>query len=675
VQLSKANSDTEHPYSTLSRSRIRGWILGSALILMVVAAYSYTLSCGYIWDDDDWVVNNPMLNDLAGLKTIWFKVKTNYQYYPFVYSSFWIERRIWGLNPMGYHAVNVILHASSAVLFWRVLENLKFRGAWLAAALFAVHPVGVESVAWITERKNVLSAVFYLGAALLYVRYAGLNRHSDLASHNKEQSSLRRCYVGAFLLFVAALLSKTVTCSLPAALILLTWWKEGRLSWSMVKPTFPFFAIGMAFGLTTAWLERTQVGATGDEWTATFAERTIIAGRAVWFYAGKLLWPQNLAFSYERWAIDVSDWRQWLFPTAAIAIVAALWLGRHRVGRGPLVAVLFFGGTLFPALGFINVYPMRFSFVADHFQYHASLGLLALGGWIFTRALARLSQPLARVAIQASLLGLLGWVTWQQTQVYLNVETLWRDTLRKTPDSFLAHHNLASYLQGTGQVEPAIQHYRQAAKIYPDCVTLMNLAFLLHRNGQYEEALVYYSRAFSLPVRPANSKYLCMAATDYGELLMRAGKPQEATGVLGLALTLDSTNTRVLMNLGHAFAAGAQHAEAAQCFSSVTIMEPSNAEAYYGLGTALAMMGQVDEALTQYRKVSALLPNNADVHNNIGSLLASRGRTAEAVLEFEAALRITPTHQQAGENLKRAKAEASESPRPAPAPYPEPPQQ
>ena len=259
------------------------------------------MSGGFIWDDDDYVQDNLTLRSLAGLGQIWFQPGATRQYYPLVHTTYWLEYRLWDLNPTGYHVVNVILHALSAVLVWRLLIRLKVPGAWAAAALFALHPVHVESVAWITERKNTLSGAFYLSAAWAYLRY--------------EEARSPRLYWAALLLFAAALLSKTVTCTLPAALLLVLWWKGQRPMRRTAVTLVPFFALGVAMSGVTVWMEKHSVGAWGPEWDLSLVERGLIAGRALWFYAAKLLVPLNLTFIYPRWknrcdrglAISLSD--------------------------------------------------------------------------------------------------------------------------------------------------------------------------------------------------------------------------------------------------------------------------------------------------------------------------------------------------------------------------------
>src|SRR5688572_14862801 len=378
---------TQRAKKSDTSSRRRSALIGSGVLLaMTLIAYLPAFRAGFIWDDPDYVVNNATLRSLDGLRQIWFVPRATPQYYPLVHTSFWIEYQLWRLNPAGYHAVNVLLHALAAVLLWRVLKLLDVPGAWLAAAIFAVHPMHVESVAWVTERKNVLSGVFYLAAALAYFRSSfglwgsGIGEDKDTAvdSSNTRHPKPDTRYSLSLGLFVCALLSKTVTASLPATILLVIWWKRGRITRRDVVPLIPFFVIGVALALNTARLEREHVGASGAEFDFSALDRILIAGRAAWFYAWKLIAPVNLSFIYPRWTIDDRAAWQYAFPLAAVALVAALFVLRHRIGRGPLVAILFFGGTLVPALGFFNVYPMRYTFVADHFAYHASIGIIVL---------------------------------------------------------------------------------------------------------------------------------------------------------------------------------------------------------------------------------------------------------------------------------------------------------
>jgi len=502
---------------------------GTLIVLFVFLAYLPALRGGFIWDDDTYVTENATLHDLGGLQRIWFEASAEPQYYPMVFTTFWLEYHLWGLNPVGFHLINVLLHATAAILLWQVLLRLRIRGAWLAAVLFALHPIEVESVAWITERKNVLSAVFYFAAALAYLRFVGLK---ESGGPNRLRWSW---YLAALVLFVAALLSKTVTCSLPAALLLVSWWKKGRVPRVEILPLLPFFALGAGLGLMTAWIEKHYVGTQGAEWSLTFADRCLIAGRALWFYAGKLVWPAHLTFIYPRWNIEPGVWWQWLFPIAAAGVGAGLWLARRRIGREPLVAVLFFAGTLGPALSFVDVYPMRYSFVADHFQYLAGIGLIVLGAAVLNRV--------PRV-IPAMLVVLLGALTWQQAGIYRNPETLWRDTLAKNPDCWMAHNNLGLLLSDQGRIEEAMQHYHQSLQINPNNdEALYNLGVALAGEGRFDEAIENYRKAIQIDPNFGD------ALNNLGVALADEGRFDEAIKNYHRALQISPDFPRALNNL------------------------------------------------------------------------------------------------------------------------------
>ena len=466
---------------------------GVALVLFALVAYYPAIEAGFIWDDDAYVIANPTLRTVDGLKRIWLEPMASPQYYPLVFSSFWIEYHLWDLHPRGYHLVNVLLHAANGILLWLILRRLHLPIAWFVAALFVLHPVHVESVAWITERKNVLSGFFYLSAALAYFRFAPLEQTP------MNFAGRRGWYVLALILFVCALLSKTVTCSLPAALLLVLWWKRPKLAWREVAALIPFFAAGIALALVTVWMEKYHVGA-GKDWHLTPVERLLVAGRALWFYAGKLVWPANLSFIYPRWEIDPGAGWPYLFPAAALAVLIGLWLARRRLGKGPLVACLFFAGTLFPALGFIDVYPMRFSFVADHFQYLASIGLLALFAAAGAALLGKLApkQPIIGPAVGAGCLIVFAVLTWAQAEVYTDLKTLWTDTLEENPGCWLAHNNLGQILFLQKRYDEARRHHEEAVRLKPDDPYHQ---FNLGKDLWFQEKVGEATRAFAESVR------------------------------------------------------------------------------------------------------------------------------------------------------------------------------
>lgn len=486
----------------LVRSRWLHAAGAAVIILLTLLAYWPAIHGSFIWDDDEYVINNPLLNDAVrgGLSTIWLQPSASPQYYPAVFTSFWIERQLWQLNPMGYHIVNVLLHALNALLVWRLCNriNLGIRpiGSWLIAAVFALHPVHVESVAWITERKNVLSGCFYLLAMLSYLRF-----DDDSSPRGSEAGRRWAWYALALGLFVLALLSKSVTCSLPAALILIMLQQRKQLSLARLWPLAPMFLIGLALAINTALLEKDHVLATGPDFAFTFAQRVVIASKALLFYPAKLLWPYPLIFVYPRWTIDASNIANF-WPAAVVVVIALTALIFYRRGvRGPALALAFFAGTVLPALGFVNIYPMIFSFVADHFQYLASLGtiVLVIGGISH-----RLNDSNRIAALGVIVLPILLALTWNQSRVYLTLETLWLDTLQKNEKAWLAHTNIVPILLQQSDYEAsnkrpdraqklsdeALLHAAEAVRLKPDhCPALSNLSEVLRTKGMYQEAI------------------------------------------------------------------------------------------------------------------------------------------------------------------------------------------
>ena len=524
------------PASDATGARARVLFVAAALLTVTVIAYLPAIRGDFVWDDDDHVSNNLTLRSAEGLRAIWLDPAATPQYYPLVHTSFWIEYRLWGLAPAGYHITNILLHAAGAILLWRVLLLLSVPGAWVVAMIFAVHPVHVESVAWITERKNVLSGVFYLSAMLAYLKVA-----LDAPPGGEHGRWLRR-YALACVLFLLALLSKTVTATLPAALLLLILWKRRRILARDIWLLLPLVVVGATMAAITVWLERHHVGAQGIDWQLSPLERCVIAGRALWFYAHTLVWPANLAFSYPRWHIDAADLGQLAYPLAAAGVVVVLWLARHRIGAGPLVAVLLFVGTLVPALGFFDVFPMRYSFVADHFQYLASIGLIALAVSAGVRLLDRWPPARAHAALALALVlvPVLATLTWRHTHVFADHETLWRDTVEKYPASWMAHTTLGALLGRRGELRDAESHYREAVRLNPDFSTArINLGGLLANQGRFDEAIPQMREAVRLepgslePYISLGRALLLNGQSDEAVIWLRqaaAGWPQDARG-------------------------------------------------------------------------------------------------------------------------------------------------
>ena len=469
---------------------------GLALAIVTLAAYWPGLGGGFVWDDPDYVVNNATLRSAEGLVRMWTDFRSLPQWYPLVHTTYWIEYQLFGLNPLVFKITNLVLHIATALLLWRLLRVLGVPGAYLGALVFAVHPVHVESVTWITERKNTLSGLFYLAAFGAYGKWRrGVGAWSpEGAAAPAESKRQNLLYLAAVALFACALLSKTVTATLPAAILVVLWWKTGRVQFRDAVALLPFLAMGVAMGSLTAWLERHHVGAVGPEWDHAPVERVLIAGRAAWFYFGKLIWPVNLAFMYERWTIDPRSPLQWLYPVSAAAVAITLLLLRNRIGRGPAACALLFGGTLLPALGFFNVYPHRYSFVADHFQHLASIAVTSgLAALLASRA------GRAAPAVGVVLIGVLATLTFRQARVYESPVTLWLDTAAKSPGNWIAWTQLGRSLADERQIDGAVAAHRRAFELNPTVPdTCYNMAMVYARQNRTDDAEAMLRRTIEL---------------------------------------------------------------------------------------------------------------------------------------------------------------------------------
>jgi protein O-mannosyl-transferase len=512
-----------------------GWLPTLLLVVATFLAYQPAWNAGFIWDDDVYVTRNPLLTAPDGLSRIWFSQDSPSQYCPLVYTSFRLERPFWGLNPTGYHLVNILLHAANALLVWRLLRRLAVPGAWLGAALFALHPVQVETAAWITERKNLLSLLFYLLALLAWV---------DCVEASPKRAW--RYYAQAILFYVLALCSKTTACTLPAALVLVLWLKHKAIGWSRWLQLTPFVVLGLGMGLLTMWWERYHQGTAGSLFAMNWLERLLIASRAAWFYVGKLLWPAKLTFSYPRWAINPASPLAYAWLLAGAALIAAILLARRYVGRSVETATAFYLATLSPLLGFIMLYTFRYSFVADHYQYVASIGPLALAAAGIAVGFARLGKvkSLAMGACIGVLLLALSAQTWRQCGTYADAETLFRTTIARNPGSFMAHNNLGTALWRKGRTEEAMAQFQTVLRLQPDYeVGYYNLGLALLRTGQVDEAQAQFQRAVELKPDYA------AAHNNLANLFQRKGQPGAAIEHYRLAARFRPKNADIASNL------------------------------------------------------------------------------------------------------------------------------
>ena len=560
-----------------------------------------------MWDDWGTFVTEPLVRRWEGIVPIWFspsELKGEHHYWPLVYTSFWLEHKLWGFLPAGHHAVNLVLHAVNVLLAWRVLRRLDVPGAWLAAALFAVHPVHVESVAWIIERKDLLSALFYLAAALAWLRYA-----EAPGVHAAAGARTPRHLVACMVLLAAALLSKSVAVTLPAALLLLQWWRMGRVGWRDVGAAAPLFVLAAGIAAADLWFYR---GNSGHVFDYSVVERALIAARAVALYAGQLVWPAPLPVLYPRWPVDGGDLGGWLALGALGALGATLWAARRGIGRGPLAAVAFFVLTLAPVLGFVDFSFMRIAFAADRFQYLASLGPLALAA----AAAMRWSggrHALAVAAGVAGVLALLGTLTWRQSEVWRDDLTLARHAAAASPGQYFGQVRLAWQLIAAGDGDAAIGAARRAVRL-------------------------------AAADRGAD---LRAARRALGNALLAQDRPFEAEQALRRALAdaADGRHNGIRLELARALVRQGRLEQGLAAYREVLSGAPDDDGAHLGLGEALFDAERWSEAADALRRALPLLRDPTAepfVHRLLGQIAHRQGRLDAAAAHLDQALAIHP---------------------------------
>ncbi len=545
-----------------------------ALCLLVAVSYFPALSGGFVWDDVTLPESTP-LHTWSGLAQIWFTprglIRYEVHYWPLLYTTFWLEHKLWGLAPFGYHLVNLLLHAGVVLLLWRLLLRLGVPGAWFAAAVFAVHPLHVESVAWVMGRKDLLATVFYLSSVLAYIRCTEMPRGRRRGKH----------YLLAMALFVLGLLSKSIIVTLPVVLLLWHWWRHGRVTMADCSRTLPFFLIGLGIALAdyVYYANNEQIS-----FAYTLLERGLIAAHALAFYVGKLLWPTGLTGIYPHWEPGIGDTLAWVGVAGFVAAVAVLWCCRRQLGRGPLAGLLFFVVALSPVLGFVDFGYMQFSFVADRYQYLGGIGLIAVVAAAASRACQRglgaLPAPRTRPArlaigvVGAAILAVAGLLTWNHAGLYRNPGTFFTHVIAHNPQARDAHYNLGIYLETEGRYGEAQAAYQTAHALQPDKPSpLVNIGRLLSRQGHKEEAMARYREA-----------------------LRR--NPQHQIALRNIAVILIHQER---------YAAGLAAAQ------QVIARYPDDAKAHHLVGIGLFHLNRKAEALPHYDRALALYTNLEDL--------------------------------------------------------------
>ena len=542
--------------------------------LLVVGSYVPAFRADFVWDDRIFTQTH-VVRDWSGLWGIWSspeEIENEAHYWPLTYTTFWLEHKLWGYAPAGYHAVNVLLHVANVLLLWRLLTWLAVPGAWMIAAVFAVHPLHVESVAWVMERKDVLSGLFYLAAFSAWV----------LFMRETHPGRGRRRYLSALALFVLGLLCKSIVVTLPAALLIWHWWQWGRVTADDLLRLAPFFAVGLgAAYMDVAFSSSREPISLGY----SIIERVLIAAHALWFYAGKLLWPVDLAVIYPHWDVGVANPLAWAYVAAAVAVAAGLWFLRHWIGRGPLAGALFFAVTLSPVLGFVDYGYMQFSFVADRYQYLAGIGVTAVLVGAAAHGAGRLPETWRRGAAGAAavILIVLGTLTWQHADIYRDGVTFFNHVIAYNPTAREVHRNLGEALAKHDRWEEALAAFRIAVEHAPDD-----------------------ARDHS----------------NVGAALIVLKRLDEAEDPFRRALELNPRSVYALQNLAVLEVERRRYENALDVYRRLVKVSPRNPSAHHGVGTALYYMGRFDEALDALERALALDPMREDIRTNRDEVLA-----------------------------------------------------
>ena len=647
------------------------WVAPGVLCLLIAVSYFPATQAGFVWDDAVLSGAKPLQN-LSGLWQIWFEPRSlkEYEghYWPVLYTTFWLEHRLWGLHPLGYHLVNLLLHMGVTLLLWRLLLRLAMpvAWAWAAAAVFAVHPLHVESVVWVMGRKDLLAAGFYLGAVLYYLRFAEHRRRAD--------------YARALALFMLSLLSKSIAVTLPVALLLWHWWKRGRVIGADFARALPFLLLGL--GVTVIdWLAYKDVEEVSLDYSSL--ERVLIAAQALWFYAGKLLWPAGLVVVYPHWEVGADHLPAWGYFIAAVAVAALLWFYRQRITRAPLAAAAFFAVTLSPTLGFVDYGYMQFSFVADRYQYLAGAGIIALAvgavAWGAQVALSRAwkgAQPMALAMLALVPLIPLSVATWQHAGIYRNEGVFFAHITNHNPRARSAHYNLGGWLKNEERHEEALAAYRAAlGNLDPDnpgaaVSTHINMGVVHEGLEEYEQAEEYYRLALQAKPRSKNALHnlarLLTGNRQYDESLALYRKllkidPDYMKAYAGMAATLVWLERpgEALHNLERALELDPSRQELGSAREQLDKMQQEVeqhgqrqlADTHYRRALEHRKQGRLEEALAALRKSREQSPDSVEIHATLGFVAEEMNRLDQAAAHYQRALEIDPRFPEALNHL------------------------
>jgi len=630
-----------------AQPRFPAWLLAVLLALMTIALYWPTTRNDFVsLDDPEYVTSNVHVQNGLTLESInWaFFNPVSANWHPVTVLSHMLDCQLFGLKPWGHHLTSLLLHALNTVLVFLFLRNMTgalWRSA-LAAAVFGVHPLHVESVAWVAERKDVLSAFFWLLALWTYVRFA---------EESKTQGNRSRWFYGLTLLFFAlGLMSKAMLVTMPCVLLLLDYWPLQRVTGDkcqvagilrLVREKIPFFVLAAAASVVTFVVQK-QGGAVITVEDYPLGDRVGNALISYCRYLWKMFWPTDLAVFYPHpgyWPLE-----KVLLAGALLCGISVLLFVKRRRYPFLLMGWLWFVGTLVPVIGLVQVGKQS---MADRYTYIPSLGVLILTIWGAYELTRRWRyHKIALWVLGAAAIVLCLAVTRQQLGYWKDNETLFRHALEVTQNNYIAHNDLGITLLNKGQTAEAISHFQEAIRLKPNYAEIHgNLGLALLKNGQTDEAMDQFQEAVRLKSDDANAHY------DLGGALFDKGQTDEAISQYQEAIRLKPDYADAHYNLGLALLNKGQTDEAIIQFQEAIRLKPDSALAHYNLGLALDKKNQIDEAMSQFKEAIRLKPDDADAHIALGVVLLNKGQTDEAISQYQQAIRLKPDYAAAHNKL------------------------
>jgi hypothetical protein len=585
---------------------LRGAVIVLAVLWVYAPVCHPVFAPEWLWDDDTLLTANATVQSTtaASLSKIWFN-PDGVDYFPLSYTALWLQWPLFGGWSSGYHAVSIALHAIGSLLLWRLLAVMRVPGSWLAALMFAVHPVCVESVAWVSELKNTLSLPLFFLAAIHFVSFDDL-AHGRSNGTPVASAGAERHYWLALAFFLLAMFAKTSVVMLPVVLLLYVWWKRGRVAVQDVVRAGPFFLVSLVLGLVTLSFQHGR--AIGDEAIIVggLASRTATAGLSILWYLWLMLWPVNLLPIYPRWEVDPP--RAWQF-LAWLPILGGLWAcwnnrdaagPRHweRWGRHALFAFGFFLLMVFPVLGFVTIAYMRITWAADHFIYLPMIGPIALVAAALAtgvRLVPERLQSLMPVWMTCVLVWLAA-LSYRYAGAWVNEDALWTHTLAHNPDAWQAHNRLGVMKYSRGHIddlEPAdgirslgaLHHFTRSTALRPDLgETHNNLGLALSAKGRLPEAIEQFREAARVTPR----------------------------------------DPRIRVNLANSLVAVGQFEEAAAIYEALLRFQPDNPALLCNLGVTLHRRGRRDEAIVLFRRALSIAPNLKDAQESLAIALREK---------------------------------------------------